>query len=430
MKLSKYNFILYDSTYSYWFNALTRRFFRLSIHLGKKLEIMLNNNAHEIEEKANFFYLKLKECGFLIDDEIDELKIIRQNNDLSIHNKDYFLIILPTLNCNFSCWYCIQNHIPSKMSNDTVENIMKHIDFMIEKKKITSLHLDWFGGEPLMHFKDIIYHISKYAIEKCSQYNIPFTNSATTNGYFLTEKVSKHLSELKFNHFQITLDGEKEFHDKVKFQKGCQSAFDHVLNNINTCLSANPRIKIFLRINYTHKTLTKNIVDEVNQIITIQNRSRIVITPKKVWQEKADKSFMTNLTEILDLFLAAGYKVSLFTPSSSFIPCYTNKEFYNAINFNGNIVKCTACNDLYENETQGKLISNGEIAWEKDKKEQYLCKSYENEKCTNCKKLPICMGVCPRDYILGHTNCKYDAEDITLEQSIINYIKYEYENEL
>lgn len=84
--------------------------------------------------------------GFLMEDEIDELKIIRQNNELSIHNKDYFLIILPTLNCNFSCWYCIQNHIPSKISTDTLENIMKHIDFMIEKKEITSLHLDWFGG--------------------------------------------------------------------------------------------------------------------------------------------------------------------------------------------------------------------------------------------------------------------------------------------
>lgn len=91
MKLSKYNFILYDSTYSYWFNALTRRFFRLSIDLGQKLEFMLNTDADEIEKKANGFYIKLKECGFLMEDEIDELKIIRQNNELSIHNKDYFL---------------------------------------------------------------------------------------------------------------------------------------------------------------------------------------------------------------------------------------------------------------------------------------------------------------------------------------------------
>ncbi len=37
------------------------------------------------------------------------------------------------------------------------------------------------------------------------------------------------------------------------------------------------------------------------------------------------------------------------------------------------------------------------------------------------------MGVCPRDFIIGNTYCKYDSEDINLEQSIINYIKYEYE---
>ena len=426
MKLSNYNFILYDSKYSYWFNALTHRFFRLSIALGKKLELRLNNYI-EIEKKANVFWNKLKECGFLIDDGIDELSIIRQNNDFSIHNKDYFLIILPTLNCNFSCWYCIQSHIPSKMSEQTLESIKRHIDYMIECKRITSLHLDWFGGEPFMYFKNIIHPISIYAKEKCLQFNIPFTNSSTTNGFFLSKTVSEQLSDLKFSHFQITLDGEKTFHDKVKFQKGCQSAFDNVLNNINTCLDINKELKIYLRINYTHKTLTQNIVNEVNQIITKDNRNRIVITPKKVWQEKVDKNFMSKLVEILDLFAVSGYKVSLFAPSSSFIPCYANKEYYSAINFNGNVVKCTACNDIYKKVTHGKLDNNGIIVWDKNFEKRYQCKSYENEKCLKCKKLPICMGVCPRDFIIGNTYCKYDSEDINLQQSIINYIKYEYE---
>lgn len=427
MKLSKYNFILYDSTYSYWFNALTQRFFRLSLNLGKKIEKMLYEQD-DISSVAGTFIDKLKECGFLVEDEIDELNIIRNNNKLSIHSKDYFLIVLPTLNCNFTCWYCIQNHIPSLMAEQTMENLKRHIDYMIEVKKITSLHLDWFGGEPFMYFKKIIYPLSNYAIKKCSQYNIPFTNSSTTNGYFLSQSISELLSKLKFSHFQITLDGEKAFHDKVKFQKGCQSAFDRVLDNINYCLIKNQRLKIFLRINYTHKTLTKNIVNQVNQIIIKENRNRIVITPKKVWQENTEKNFISNIIEILDSFFLSGYQVSLFTPSSSFIPCYANKEYYNAINFNGNVVKCTACNDLYEKDTLGKLDGTGKIIWEDGKEKQYQCKSYENKICLNCKKLPICMGVCPRDYILGHTNCKYDSEDIDLEQSIINYIKYEYKD--
>ena len=40
----------------------------------------------------------------------------------------------------------------------------------------------------------------------------------------------------RYERFQITLDGPKEQHDKVKFQNNCPSAFTHVLNNIEYIL--------------------------------------------------------------------------------------------------------------------------------------------------------------------------------------------------
>ena len=93
-------------------------------------------------------------------------------------------------------------------------------------------------------------------------------NSATTNGYFINSDVSSLLTDLKFKQFQITLDGEKVFHDKVKFMKGCTSAFEHVLKNINNMLAQNHNIRVLLRINYTHETLSGNIVPEVNEYIS------------------------------------------------------------------------------------------------------------------------------------------------------------------
>lgn len=91
------------------------------------------------------------------------------------------------------------------------------------------------------------------------------------------------------------------------------------------------------------------------------------------------------------------------------------------------IIKNYQILNVYGKVTHGKLNNNGIILWNENFEKRYQCKSYENEKCLKCKKLPICMGVCPRDFIIGNTNCKYDSEDINLEQSIINYIKYEYE---
>ena len=52
--------------------------------------------------------------------------------------------------------------------------------------------------------------------------------------------------------------------------------------------------------------------------------------------------------------------------------------------------------------------------------------TYENEKCLNCNKLPICMGLCPRDYLSGHTHCKNDVMDEDFETGLLNYLTHQY----
>lgn len=425
MKTSKYNFILYGGEYGYWYNALTRSYFRLSRSLSKKVETLLPD-LNVLEKKAESLYKKLCNYGFIVPNDIDELEVIRQKHYEAVHSKDYFLIILPTLNCNFKCWYCIQEHIPSIMNAGTFEAIKKHIDYMIEEKGITSLHIDWFGGEPFMFFGKIIEPLSRYAIETCEKHNIPFINTSTTNGYFINPDVSRVLSDLKFVQFQITLDGEKEFHDNVKFMKGCPSAFEHVLCNINNMLSLNPAIKIFLRINYTHKTLSEKIVPQVNNFISEANRSRVNITPKKVWQEAVDKNFSNVLQKILDDFEHSGYSVSRKNLTTNFLPCYVNQENYNAINYNGNVVKCTACDDIHKEHTKGKLSDDGQIIWEDNFDIQCQYPTFENERCLNCKRLPLCMGLCPRDYLNGATHCKYDVVDEVFENELLNSLIHQY----
>ena len=319
MKVSKYNYFVYDEGFSYWFNGVSRNFFRLSRGLGMKMETLMSD-LDNLRDTSSTFYDKLSQGGFIINDDVDELDLLKHKAKEIVNSKDYFLVIIPTLNCNFKCWYCIQNHIPSVMSLQTLDNIKRHIDYMVEKKGITSLHIDWFGGEPFMYLEQVVIPISRYAIDKCHQAGIPFVNGATTNGYYLGEETLNILKELHFSQFQITLDGDKSFHDKVKYQEGCVSAFDHVLTNINRIINNDDKVLLYLRINYTHSTLTSKIVEQVNRFISKENRGNIVITPKKVWQEAVDKKFAKTLKTILDLFSESGYNVSRIS-LPSFTPC-------------------------------------------------------------------------------------------------------------
>ena len=161
-----------------------------------------------------------------------------------------------TLDCRYLTAGIIQKYMWIQNERQALKRIKLHIGHMVNVEKIESLHLDWFGGEPLLYFHEIIEPVSRYAMGVCEKAGIPFMNSTTTNGYFHTKDKAQLCKELQFLQFQITLDGNREFHDNVKFQKGCESTFNHVLANIDRLLSLYEEINFVLRINYTHKNLS------------------------------------------------------------------------------------------------------------------------------------------------------------------------------
>lgn len=419
MKLSRYNIIVHREDKAYWFNSLTHNYFKISLSLSDKIFRLLT----ERELLPIYMVEKLTRGGFIVEDSVDEIEKLKALNQRARDSKDYFLVILPTLNCNYHCWYCIQDHIESKMTFEVMSNLKRHIDYMIEIEKITSLHIDWFGGEPFLYFNDIVKPLTEYAKNRCEKAGISFYASSTTNGYYLTDTISADLSDLNFINFQITLDGNKEFHDKVKFLKGCDSTFTHVLKNINRLLTENKKVNIFLRINYTHKNLTDEIVDQVSELIMPTNRNRIIIVPRKVWQEKIKGDYYSELLEILDKFRDNGYKVEYWNQANNFIPCYVNKKYYNSINYNGHVIKCTACNDLYESDPKGILMNNGMIKWKGEYDEMCYRPTFDNDHCINCNKLPICMGLCPRENLKNNWYCKEKVMDTTFEDSIVGFIE-------
>lgn len=409
--------------YSYIFNTLNFSYFRTSENAGRVIESSLNE-SNLLEKLPTDLYNKLIQGGFVVDDDYDELEKIRRINDSQVNRKDYFLVVMPTLDCNYKCWYCIQNHTPSKMSLDTFEKLKKHIEYMIDVEGISGLHIDWFGGEPLMYFNEIVYPLSEFAKRKCDEAGIPFGNGATTNAYYINKDMISKFESINFRRFQITIDGLKELHDRVKFIDGCPSAFDHSLAAINGIINEVDSVKMILRINYTHSNLNENIVDQINSIIEPKNRRFVQILPRKVWQENVDKRF--DIQPILMRFVKSGYTVEKWSLPIDYLPCYTSKKYYNAINYNGQVVKCTANDDIHKSEFSAWLNDDGTISYDENYIHRYKIKAFENERCLGCKLLPVCMGVCARNYDPDNDVCVLDSMDGNIERDIINMIEREY----
>ncbi|MFT4249478.1 MAG: hypothetical protein QM581_15820, partial [Pseudomonas sp.] len=81
----------------------------------------------------------LKTNGFIINDEVNELdEIKRISYETDFSDEKFELIVNPTMNCNFKCWYCYETHIKdSKMSDETLSKVITLVDRILADKKGT-----------------------------------------------------------------------------------------------------------------------------------------------------------------------------------------------------------------------------------------------------------------------------------------------------
>lgn len=358
----------------------------------------LMENLKEFSIKYPLLYENLKKSGFVIEDEFNELEYIKLQNKRKIFvDNDYHLTINPTLDCNLHCWYCSTEYAKAthqgRMSKETINSVKAHIKNIIEVQKAASFHLDWFGGEPLIYFDEVIEPISRYANELTSKNNVKFSQHITTNATLMDEKRILKMKELNFTSFQIPIDGNEHRHNKIKRNDDGEGTYKVVMDHVNTIIEKIPNIFIMLRINYDRQTL-KNIKDIVKDI-SESSKKNIQIDFQKVWQINCTDKDIELLKETKNFFLENGLNSQYWAYNpKAFHRCYADKIHQYAINYDGKVYKCTAQN-YGDDKVIGTLQKDGEIKWN----DQLLSKlfshsTFENERCLKCKNLPICMGPC------------------------------------
>jgi len=108
--------------------------------------------------------------------------------------------------------------------------------------------------------------------------------------------------------------------------------------------------------------------------------------------------------------------------------CYADSINHYVVNYDGRIFKCTA-RDYGEELTLGHLLKSGEIDWNDGILSKMFVKAtFENERCENCRVLPLCMGPCIQKNYDALINCKqltcvYDNVEYSLSSFVIEMAK-------
>ncbi len=419
MKVSQFNLFFPYEGYYVGYNSFTDSYMVLEEMLYEMYDASKKRKDFgELQEVNEQFYNNLCNAGFLVDPELNEVEQVARLSkaiDTDADDSTYELHINPTMNCNFKCWYCYETHIKdSKMDQQTISKTQMLITrILTEKQHLQKFHLGWFGGEPLLYFNKVMLPILKYAQQQCAERNIHFDSGMTSNGLLLTPQVIADCKKYGLNSFQITLDGNRERHDKVRFISEGRGSYDAIVSNIKDL--ARNQLRVNIRLNISPETLDgiADIAEDFSDV-PAEDRAWVQFGLHKVWQEKVemdDAIFENRL-----LLREKGFSVASGTMNSVVNSCYGDKRNHSVINYNGEVFKCTA-RDFTNANSEGQLGEQGSIQWN-EKYERRMNAKFKNKPCLECPILPMCGGGCSQQ-ALEHAHEDYCIYDFDINKKIL-----------
>lgn len=180
----------------------------------------------------------LADNGFIVEDGEADHRHLREFFHTVRESTDQLrMTVLTTLQCNFACDYCIQgdhgdyNKHAAKMSMETAARVSGWAEGRLAQLGAQSYVLTFFGGEPLLNLP-VVYYMAERMWNYCEPRGIRMLINIITNGLLLTPEVVDRLAPFGLNGVKITLDGDRDTHNKMRPLRGGQGTFDKIIHNI------------------------------------------------------------------------------------------------------------------------------------------------------------------------------------------------------
>lgn len=421
MKKSKYQHSekLGDNLYVHH-SALTDVFLLMNEARHQHYE-KLDPTKLETEDKDLFH--RLVTARFLVPDDLDETAMVIDTRNKMIHNREvYNPVVNTSLDCNLNCWYCYENRVKgSRLSPEAIETIKKNIALHYNRHSFKCLKISFFGGEPFMDYPGMK-ALLDFAKDFCNERGLEIIADFTTNATLITPEIVEYLRQFRC-HFQITLDGDKETHNKIKVSREIRDTYGRTLDALRLINDKIPARMVAVRINFDNTTL-HHINSIINDLSFLERRPTFIIL-KKVWQVEKDTIDHDLLIDAIQKFLDHDFLVDYYVMPKGCV-CFAEREHQALFNYDGKVFKCSTITKFDETNQLGTTDpETGDIHWDEKKIGDWY-REMQPEHCKECHWFPICLGSCNRQLMAhqGGEICTFDAINLTQAEFMMYLLKY------
>ncbi|MEU2800647.1 radical SAM protein [Streptomyces sp. NPDC007117] len=175
--------------------------------------------------------------------------------------RTYALTVLTSTNCNLGCGYCFQNTAQdaangsrppriarTRLTSQTITSILDFTQRRMAAAELDRLRILLFGGEPLLNPRGCLELLERAA-------GVGMTSAwMISNATLLTPRLARRLSDLGLDSVQVTFDGDREDHDRIRVNRANNGGtYDKIVRNLVAAGEVTP-IRWTLRVNVSQET--------------------------------------------------------------------------------------------------------------------------------------------------------------------------------
>jgi len=344
----------------------------------------------------------LERGGFLVEDGVDELARIKVATFRDRFRTDRLMLtIAPTLDCNFRCDYCYEEHLRVTMSGPVRQALVEWVE--AQARGLTALWVTWYGGEPLLpRSREAIGELTDGFRRIAAEHGLDYGAELVTNGYLLDRATMQQMLELGVERVQVTLDGPREIHDRRRILVGGAGTFDRIVANLEEVMDL---VEIQLRINVDRRNAMSCL--EVVELLVERGMDRMV--RPYIAQVTMDGAACGNIQEAcyssaefarteVEIYREAARRGLPLGRYPVRIPgafCTADRVNAFVVGPSGLLFKCWHEVTLDPSRAVGSVV-DGQEPWQKAIEDRWLAwDPFEKKGCRECDILPICHGGCP-----------------------------------